>query len=240
MMQRFFERYLAQPRLRQVRDFLVAEYAALLSIGLASAFAFAFFQLADEVTDGETHELDIAVLELFRAPNDPGQMIGSFWFQEAVRDITALGSVSVLTIIVVTVVVYQLIRRNAGAAMLVLGAVTTGSLLSQLLKRFFDRPRPEYSAITEALSASFPSGHAMLSAVTYLTLGALLARLSPHWGEKVFFYSIAIILTMLVGISRVILGVHFPSDVLAGWALGAAWALGATTIAAVLRRRGMV
>jgi undecaprenyl-diphosphatase len=130
--------------------------------------------------------------------------------------------------------------RQAHAALLVAVSVIGGSILSNLLKTFFDRPRPEFSTITEALSASFPSGHAMLSAVTYLTLGALLARLSPRLEVKAFFYGVAVVLTVLVGISRVLLGVHYPSDVLAGWALGAAWALGATAVASLLRRRGWV
>lgn len=235
-----FKRYISEGNIRRVREFVVTEYAVLIAIGIASAFAFGFIQVADEVTEGETHDLDIAILELFRAAGDPSQMIGSFWFREAVRDITALGSVSVLTLIVASVIIFLLMTRQAHAALLVAVSVIGGSILSTFLKNFFDRPRPEYSAITEALSASFPSGHAMLSAVTYLTLGALLARLSQRWRVRIFFYGVAIILTVLVGISRVMLGVHYPSDVLAGWALGAAWALGATAVASFLRRRNMV
>lgn len=235
-----FKRYLSQPYIQRIRKFVAAEYAVLIAMGLASAFAFAFFQVADEVTEGETHELDIAILEMFRSAGDPSQMIGSFWFREAVRDITALGSVSILTLVVSFVVIFLLMTRQAHAALLVAVSVIGGSILSSLLKSFFDRPRPEFSTITEALSASFPSGHAMLSAVTYLTLGALLARLSPRLEVKVFFYGVAVVLTVLVGISRVLLGVHFPSDVLAGWTLGAAWALGATGVASLLRHRGWV
>lgn len=235
-----FKRYLTPANIGRVRDFVVAEYAVLIAIGLASALAFAFFEVADEVSEQETHELDTAILEMFRTPGDPSQMIGSFWFQEAVRDITALGSMSVLALIVASVVIYLCITHQARAGLLVAGSVTGGWVLSTLLKNVFDRPRPEYSAIAEALSASFPSGHAMLSAVTYLTLGALLARLSDRWRVKIFFYAVAVVLTVLVGISRVVLGVHFPSDVIAGWALGAAWALGATALASVLRRRGVI
>jgi undecaprenyl-diphosphatase len=226
--------------IRRVRDFVFAEQALLLGIGLSAALVFAFLQIADEVSGGATHEIDIAILEMFRAPGDPSQMIGPFWFHEAVRDVTALGSFSVLTLMVSSVVIYLLLTRRAGAAILVAGAVISGSLLTDLLKDFFARPRPEFSAVAQELSASFPSGHSMISAVTYLTLGSLLARLSNRRREKVFFFGVAIVLTALVGISRVLLGVHYPSDVVAGWALGAAWALAATTLAAMLRRRGAI
>tara|TARA_A100001391_G_scaffold65878_2_gene41463 strand:+ start:7034 stop:7786 length:753 start_codon:yes stop_codon:yes gene_type:complete len=240
MLPGFFKQHFSSSRLKRLRDFVFAEQAVLIAIGIAAALVFAFLEVADEVSDGETHEIDIAILEIFRVPGDPNQMIGSFQFQEAVRDITALGSFSVLTIVVSSVVIYLLLTRRAAAAVLVAGAVISGALLSDLLKEFFDRPRPEFSAVAGELSASFPSGHSMISAVTYLTLGALLARLSERWREKIFFYGVAIVLTILVGTSRVLLGVHYPSDVVAGWALGAAWALAATALASLLRRRGIV
>lgn len=87
---------------------------------------------------------------------------------------------------------------------------------------------------------SFPSGHATMSAVTYLTLGALLARMQPHPALKAYLLSIAVSLTLLVGMSRVYLGVHWPTDVLAGWCLGSAWALGWWLVAVRLQRRGRV
>lgn len=228
------------PTLNRLRAFAFAEQAVLFGIGMVAALVFAFIAIADEVTEGDTHEIDIAILELFRAPGDPSQMIGSFRFQEAVRDITAMGSFSILTLIVSSVVIYLLMTRRAGAAILVAGAVISGALLSDLLKEVFDRPRPEFSAVAGELSASFPSGHSMISAVTYLTLGALIARLSDRKREKVFFFGVAIVLTALVGASRVLLGVHYPSDVLAGWALGAAWAFAATLLASLLQRRGTI
>jgi len=240
MLSKLFKHHFSPNRLQRVRDFVFAEQAILIGIGLAAALVFAFIEIADEVSEGETHEIDIAILEMFRAPGDPSQMTGPFWFQEAVRDITALGSFSVLTLVVSSVVIYLLLTRRAGAALLVAGAVVSGALLSDLLKDFFDRPRPEFSAVAHELSASFPSGHSMISAVTYLTLGALLTQLSERWREKVFFFGVAIVLTALVGVSRVLLGVHYPSDVVAGWSLGAAWAFAATAFASILRRRGTI
>lgn len=240
MLPDFFKQRLSSIRFRRLRDFVLAEQAILIAIGVSAALVFAFIQIADEVSEGETNEVDIAILEMFRVPGDPNQMIGSFWFQEAVRDVTALGSFSVLTLVVSSVAIYLLLTRRAAAAALVAGAVISGALLSDVLKEFFDRPRPEFSVVAGELSASFPSGHSLISAVTYLTLGALLARLSEQWREKVFFYGVAIVLTALVGSSRVLLGVHYPSDVIAGWALGAAWAFAATALATMLHRRGIV
>ena len=113
-----------------------------------------------------------------------------------------------------------------GAAFLVVVAVVGGMLLSTGLKLGFERPRPDLVPHgARVYTASFPSGHAMLSAVTYLTLGALLARVQERRRVKAFFIGLAVVLTLLVGVSRVYLGVHWPSDVLAGWCVGAAWAV---------------
>ncbi len=223
--------------LDRLRTFITAEYAVLSAIAVASALVFVFLRLADVAAGGDTHTLDSSVIAWFRAPDDPSQMIGPYAFREAVRDITALGSFSVLTIIVVLTALFLLLTRQAGAALLVVVSVVGGSVLSQWLKAFFDRPRPDYSAIAAEMSASFPSGHAMLSAVTYLTLGALLSRFTEHRRLRTFYLTAAIVLTLLVGVSRVVLGVHYPSDVIAGWALGAAWAVLCSTIAYVLSRR---
>ena len=146
-MLKFFTHHLSPNRLRQAREIVFAEQAVLFGVGLAAALIFAFIEIADEVNESETHEIDIAILEMFRAPGDPSQMIGPFWLQEAVRDVTALGSFSVLTLMVSSVVIYLLLTRRAGAAILVSGAVISGSLLTDLLKTFFDRPRPEFSAL---------------------------------------------------------------------------------------------
>ena len=116
--------------------------------------------------------------------------------------------------------------RKSHAALTVLVAVSSGVLLSQTMKWAYARPRPELVPHgAEVYTASFPSGHSMMSAIVYLTLGALLARTQSDQGVKVYILSVAVILTVLVGTSRVYLGVHWPTDVLAGWALGGVWAL---------------
>jgi undecaprenyl-diphosphatase len=131
--------------------------------------------------------------------------------------------------------------RRRGAALLVSASVGGGMIVSTLLKFGFERPRPDLVPhATQVYTASFPSGHAMLSAVVFLTLGALLARVHKPRRVKLFFLSLAVVLTMLVGCSRVYLGVHWPSDVLAGWCVGAAWAGLCWYAALLLQRKGKV
>ena len=124
-----------------------------------------------------------------------------------------------------------LVGRRA-TAFFVLASVTGGYLCTNFLKFGFDRPRPEYlTPLVRIYSASFPSGHAALSAIAYLTLATLLARAQSTHGARLYFMAIALSLTLLVGLSRVYLGVHYPTDVLAGWCFGCAWALGARILA---------
>ncbi|RUZ43321.1 phosphatase PAP2 family protein, partial [Mesorhizobium sp. M7A.F.Ca.CA.004.05.2.1] len=136
------------------------------------------------------------------------------------------GSGSVLVLIVTAVIVYLLLIRRPATALFIFVAVAGGQVLSSLLKAGIDRPRPELvSHLVNETTLSFPSGHAMLSAVTYLTLGALAARFLPGRTTKIYVLSLAVLTTLLVGISRIYLGVHWPSDVLAGWCAGFVWAM---------------
>ena len=157
------------------------------------------------------------------------------------RDFTALGGLGVLALITAAAIGYLLLDGKRHAALAVLVAVGGGQLLSLALKAGFDRPRPDLVPHEVAVyTASFPSGHSMMAAVTYLTLGALLARVNESWQHRLYLISIAIVLTLTVGVSRVYLGVHWPSDVLGGWALGAAWALACWAVMRRLQRRGSV
>jgi undecaprenyl-diphosphatase len=158
--------------------------------------------------------------------------------QSAARDLTALGSYTVLSILVFTVAGYWVLARYHAAAWLLLGSVSSGALLNNLLKLGFNRPRPDVmSPMVQVFTASFPSGHATLSAISYLTLGALLSRLHPCHHLPTFFMLIAIALTVLIGISRIYLGVHYPTDVMAGWCFGSAWALACWSLMTWLQRR---
>ncbi len=209
--------------------------AALLGLALATL---AFLEIADDVAEGDAHAFDRAMLMSLRAAGDPERPIGPPWLLTAATDVTALGSVTVLAMVVLFVAgLFAAVRRWREAAVMVLAA-GGGVALSQGLKALFARDRPDEALrLVEAVNASFPSGHAMLSAVVYLTLGALTARFVRRRRVKAVVMAGAVGVALLVGASRVYLGVHWPSDVLAGWCLGAAWALGWWLAVQALDRR---
>ncbi len=205
---------------------MVAEGAtpliALVTAGLLALFGF----LAEEVAEGEVHVVDETILLALRNPADRSDPLGPAWLQEAARDITSLGSFSVLFLVTAIVVIYLLILRRYASVTLLIVSIVGGALLNTALKMGFDRPRPDlvpHEART--FTASFPSGHAMMAAVTFLVIGALLARVQPRRRLRVFVMGMAVLLAMLVGLTRIYLGVHWPSDVVAGWTVGSAWAL---------------
>jgi undecaprenyl-diphosphatase len=217
------------------------EVALLLALALAAAALWGFAELTDEVLEGETHAFDQGVLLALRSPADPSDPLGPGWLEEAMRDVTALGSTTVLAFVTLAAAGFLALQRKGRAALFVVAAVGGGMLLTTGLKLGFDRPRPDLVPhATLVYSTSFPSGHSMMAAVTYLTLGALLARVQPRRRLKLYLLALAVILTLAVGFSRVYLGVHWPTDVLAGWAVGAAWALMCWAGALWLQRRGEV
>ncbi len=202
------------------------EVGATAALLIAALGALAFLAIADEVAEGETRAVDLAILQALRRPGQPDQLIGPGWLHEAAIDVTSLGSLAVLgLLILLAFAVLACLRRWSEGFLLLIGAVS-GVGLSQGLKALFGRERPDlaYRAV-EAVNASFPSGHAMMSAVVFLTLGALAARFSPSKRLKALALGAAVFLSLLVGASRVYLGVHWASDVLAGWSVGAAWAM---------------
>ncbi|MBV6416944.1 MAG: Phosphatidylglycerophosphatase B [Steroidobacteraceae bacterium] len=206
--------------------------ALLVCVGALLGFA----ELAGEVIEGETHAFDEAVLLALREPADTADPIGPRWVEAAFRDLTALGGTSVLTVVTLVTLGYLLLARKAATALLVFVAVGGGTVLSSLLKSAYQRPRPDVVAhLVEVSSQSFPSGHAMLSAVTWLTLGTLLATVQPTRRLKAYVLGVGIAIAFLVGVSRLYLGVHWPTDVLAGWCIGTAWALACWLVAGRLR-----
>ena len=208
---------------------------------LAGLLLLAFGHIAEEVLEGDATRFDQTVLLALRSPADPADPLGPAWLEEAARDITSLGSYAVLGIIFFAVIAYLLLMKRRAAALWVAASVGGGVLLSNVLKHSFDRPRPELVAHSvRVFTSSFPSGHAMLSAVTFLTLGVLLASIHNSWRVKVFFLGIAIFLTVIVGVTRVYLGVHYPTDVLAGWCVGAGWAAICWTAFHWLQGRGVI
>jgi len=217
------------------------EITVLVSTLLIAAGIWGFVELADEVMEGETATIDRQILLAMRTAADPSDPIGPLWFEESMRDLTALGSTAVLLLVSLAVIGFLLLKRKHGMALLMVLSVGGGLLLSTLLKQGFNRPRPDLVPHgSYVMTASFPSGHSMLSAVVFLTVGGLLARYIGTRHLKIYVLSLSILTTLLVGFSRVYLGVHWPTDVLAGWSAGASWALICWFLAVVLQRRGQV
>jgi undecaprenyl-diphosphatase len=229
-------------RLRQrLAELSRAEARLLTSVLAIAALLFAFGEIAEDVIEGEPLAFDRVIMLAFRDAADPSVPIGPPWLREAARDVTSLGGTVVLGFILFTVAGYLFLARKRAAAWLMLGTVLGGVTVNTLLKLAFARPRPDFvTPAVPVFTPSFPSGHAALSAITYLTLGALLARTQSSFRMRLYFMSVATVLTVLVGSSRVYLGVHYPSDVLAGWFIGAAWALGCWVLMIWLQRRGQV
>ena len=176
------------------------EFPVLLAGLLIAAACWGFVELVEVARDAAPHAFDTQILLAFREAGNTADPLGPAWFEEAVRDITSLGGTAVLTYVTATVVFYLLVARNPGAALFVFVAVAGGQVLSSLLKLGIDRPRPDLvSHLVNVHTLSFPSGHAMLSAVTYLTLGALLARIVPGRAAKIYVLSVAVLTTLLVG-----------------------------------------
>lgn len=217
------------------------ERATLAVLGFTALAFYAFLKVADEVMEGASGAIDRQILLALRNPADLSDLLGPPWLEETMRDFTALGGTGVLTLVTLLTALFLLMTRKRHAALLVVYSVAGGTALSQLMKWGFDRPRPDLVPHGMAVySQSFPSGHAMLSAVVYLTLGALLARTQARTRVKVFLIGAAATVTVIVGISRIYLGVHWPTDVLGGWALGAGWAASCWLVMLWLQRKGEV
>lgn len=204
---------------------LLIEAEILIGLALSAGLMLGFVVIAGYIADGSPLPLDERIMLSMRTAADISDPIGPKWLEEAVRDFTALGSTAVLTLLVISVTTFLALTHCKRLAFTILACTISGTLLSSLAKLGFDRPRPDLVPHrVEVYTASFPSGHALMSAVVYLTLAVLIARTQTEFRVRAFIVGFAVFLTLLVGVSRVYLGVHWPTDVLAGWCLGALWA----------------
>lgn len=234
-MQRIRDRVVALFKRRNIQPLMLV---SLLIVVLAT---WGFSELAEEVFEGETQSFDEWMIRTLRDPADSAKPRGPSWMAEVGRDLTALGGVTVLTLVTLAVLGYLLLTRNHRTMIFVLIATVGGTALTYGMKSAFDRPRPELVPhLSQVYTSSFPSGHSMMSAAVYLTLATLLSTVLRRRRLKVYVLCIALLTSFLVGFSRVYMGVHYPTDVLGGWAVGLAWAMLCWLVDLWLKRRGIV
>lgn len=197
-----------------------------LILGLAAcALLWIFLVLAGEIAEGETQAFDVMILKALRSRDDPSKPIGPVWLEGSLLDLTAIGGSTVLGLVIFSVVGFLLLQARYRTALFVAITSASGEVVSAVMKQAFNRPRPTVVPhLRDVYTTSFPSGHAMESAIVYLTLGAILMRVTESRLTKMYCLGMAVLLTLLVGISRVYLGVHYPTDVIGGWMIGFVWA----------------
>ena len=211
-------------------------WPTLTLVALAAAGVAA--HIVEELSEGDTFASDAAILLALRTPGDLARPIGPAWLLQSAIDMSALGGFTLLWLFGAAGVGYLVLRHRRAEAAWLAASLLGASLLDAGLKSFFHRARPQVVPhLAEVSTASFPSGHAMISAAAYLTLGLMLAEADPNPGRRAYLLAFACVLVLLIGCSRVYLGVHWPSDVVAGWCLGGLWALAVFAANRQLRRR---
>lgn len=211
-------------KFRELFPFL--EPIVLIGFLLLGFLCFSFVGIVDDVLEGDTHKIDTALLMLLRDGDNPQNALGAPWVAEAVRDVSGLGGIYILAFVVFGAAIYLALIRRGGEALYLLVTIGLGTVLANALKFGFARPRPDLVPHgSHTFTASFPSGHSMMSALVYLSVGMMLAKAQKSLPPRAFFLAISVFLTIVIGISRVYLGVHWPSDVLAGWLAGGACAI---------------
>jgi undecaprenyl-diphosphatase len=204
---------------RHVRN-AYAMFGIFLLSGAAVAIflTWVFSEVAEKVRAGSTQPIDDAVLRWMAAHQSPG-------IQSAMLEITSLGTSAVVAMIVFIAGLFLWLNHHKHSAILLIAATLGGMVLDGLLKIGFNRPRPQiFQWGTQVVSSSFPSGHAMASTIVYGTVAYLAARLQQNVASRFLTMGLAALIIVLICSSRVYLGVHYPSDVLAGVIIGLAWA----------------
>ena len=210
----------------------------VLLFGILTLGVYGFIEIAEEMAEGEFRNFDETLLLSLRVQGDPATPLGPRWLQETALEVTAIGGFPLIILTLAAVTGFFLVTRRYGAAIYAVLSVGSGALLSQMLKQYYARPRPDLVDHLDAVhTASFPSGHALVTTVAYLTLAAIVIGYLETRRARAYVLTIAVLVAVMVGVSRVYLGVHWPSDVAAGWALGAAWASFSWLIMHLLQRR---
>jgi len=213
----------------------------LIVLLLITVAIWGFVKLAGEIVEGDTQAFDEWAVQALRQPGNPEAPLGPAWLAESARDATGLGSFFFLGLLAVAVAGYLSIIHKHRTALLLVATTVAGVLASLLLKSFFSRPRPSVVPhLTQVFTSSFPSGHSMMSAVVYLTLASIVAATVKQRSLKIYVFAVAFFMSGLVGLSRVYLGVHYPSDVLGGWTAGIICALLSWSLTIWLQREGAV
>ncbi|SRR5690606_4157799 len=208
-----------------LHNFAFRDLRVIVAAFIFISASWAFIEIADEVNEGSTKAFDETILTTLRNAENYEIPRGPKWLPEAVRDITALGGGMVLFLLTASVAGFLILQKEYKIMWLMLITVAGGALLSYGLKEFYARERPDVVLhLMAETSLSFPSGHSMMSIVVYLALGSLIARLQTRRRIRVYIITLALFLSFLIGLSRIYLGVHYPTDVLAGWSVGLAWA----------------
>lgn len=223
---------------RTLRSFLSAERALVAGLLLCIAGLWGFAEIYDEIEGGEIDEFDVWVADLLRPPENGFNPVGPDWLVSTAADLTALGGTPVLVLMIALVCGYVAVVRRFGLLWLLLVSSVLGTLLNTALKLVIGRQRPDEALhLVEVSNASFPSGHAMLATIVYLTLGAVVASTRPRTRERVYVIGAAVLIAGVVGLTRVYLGVHYPTDVLAGWSVGLSWTVVCLLVAYRISRR---
>jgi undecaprenyl-diphosphatase len=199
---------------------LVGTLGVFLVAGLlvAALGVLAFLTLASHVRSGTTQAFDDAVIRWMGSHHTRG-------LDAIMLEVTALGTGTVVMMIVAVAALFLVLTSHKYSAMLLLASAAGGIVLNGLLKIGFDRPRPAiFLPQVHTVSSSFPSGHAMSAAIVYSTVAYLAARLHKRRWARWMVMGAAFLVIVLISISRLYLGVHYPSDVVAGLAIGLAWA----------------
>lgn len=222
--------------LARLKTYIHREQRLLIGLVIGAALASGFIKLAGEMTEGETQAFDVAFLKALRMDGDLASPLGPGWLLSTMRDLTALGGVTVLTLVAVLAVAFLLTRGRIRQAFYTALATGGGAIFGKILKSLFARERPEVVPhLVEVHSLSFPSGHSMNSAIVYLTLAVMLSRTFEDRRSRIFVIGVAALLVLTIGFTRLYLGVHYPTDVLGGWTVGATWALAMGLIATRLQ-----